>query len=456
MLILWLGILFLIPFPLSTSMSLHEIFNKKTEMTSSSFQSSNNMKEDDESHVTFDIVMFLLHHLTPFLNSSNSCREASSICLSCLLVRNDVISLKIPISNEGNDQKIVGEEEDDNIQELNLLEWLIEEKLNPIFDCPVNVNDSHPSDSFLLIGWLRVLGNILKKGERTQLISQNVPQLILTLISKLYSWYTEDEEGREENNPEFSQTSSYLFQEKSYQYTPSLIRKLSMKCCARCGVCLLPPVIQAWLYKRGTRSLNSSFENNNKESEEETNKEIENGQEENEKEKEWNNETLEFLTPDNILTIEKILDFLMRGLGDEDTVIRWSAAKGIGRISILLPYPFTFEILISILKLFNSNTMNLSNLEEEEDIRDSKGVGDEKEEEEEDSLELTTAATFGGYEVDKWHGSCLAIAEMGRRGAISHSSLSKIIPFVSRALVFDVLVGFHSVGANVRYFYSIL
>lgn len=35
--------------------------------------------------------------------------------------------------------------------------------------------------------------------------------------------------------------------------------------------------------------------------------------------------------------LEEALDLLLQGLNDGDTVVRWSAAKGIGRIAAKLP-----------------------------------------------------------------------------------------------------------------------
>ncbi|CAM8906861.1 unnamed protein product [Rhodiola kirilowii] len=73
--------------------------------------------------------------------------------------------------------------------------------------------------------------------------------------------------------------------------------------------------------------------------------------------------------------IEEIIEMLLSGLRDTDTVVRWSAAKGIGRITSRLTSALADEILSSVLDLFSA------------------GEGD-----------------------GSWHGGCLALAELARRG----------------------------------------
>ncbi|KAL6565863.1 hypothetical protein OROHE_004918 [Orobanche hederae] len=51
--------------------------------------------------------------------------------------------------------------------------------------------------------------------------------------------------------------------------------------------------------------------------------------------------------------IEDIIELLLLGLRDTDTVVRWSAAKGIGRITSRLTYSLSDEVLSSVLELFS-------------------------------------------------------------------------------------------------------
>ncbi|XP_071718069.1 tubulin-folding cofactor D [Rutidosis leptorrhynchoides] len=107
--------------------------------------------------------------------------------------------------------------------------------------------------------------------------------------------------------------------------------------------------------------------------------------------------------------IEEIIELLLSGLKDTDTVVRWSAAKGIGRITSRLTYTLAEEVLLSVLELF------------------SPGEGD-----------------------GSWHGGCLALAELARRGLLLPISLPKVVPVVIKALHYDVRRGPHSVGSHIR------
>lgn len=55
--------------------------------------------------------------------------------------------------------------------------------------------------------------------------------------------------------------------------------------------------------------------------------------------------------------IEEIIDRLLTGLKDRDTVIRWSAAKGIGRVAKELPKVCTHRSAI-LINLRNSPTIS--------------------------------------------------------------------------------------------------
>ncbi|KAI9126819.1 hypothetical protein K1719_002415 [Acacia pycnantha] len=107
--------------------------------------------------------------------------------------------------------------------------------------------------------------------------------------------------------------------------------------------------------------------------------------------------------------VEEIIELLLSGLRDMDTVVRWSAAKGIGRITSRLTSSLAEEVLSSVSELF------------------SPGEGD-----------------------GSWHGGCLALAELARRGLLLPASLSKVVPFIVKALHYDVRRGPHSVGSHVR------
>ncbi|KAJ9100981.1 hypothetical protein QFC19_005377 [Naganishia cerealis] len=57
----------------------------------------------------------------------------------------------------------------------------------------------------------------------------------------------------------------------------------------------------------------------------------------------------------------------------------------------------------------------------------------------------------GGSNGDaKWHGLCLALAEMGRRGLIEDDMVGDLLGWAVKALNFDIRRGAHSIGSNVR------
>ena len=49
-----------------------------------------------------------------------------------------------------------------------------------------------------------------------------------------------------------------------------------------------------------------------------------------------------------------------------------------------------------------------------------------------------------------WHGGCLALAELCRRGLLLPDRLSTYVPILDKALIYDINKGNHSVGSHVR------
>ncbi|CAM9179699.1 unnamed protein product [Scytosiphon promiscuus] len=107
--------------------------------------------------------------------------------------------------------------------------------------------------------------------------------------------------------------------------------------------------------------------------------------------------------------LEDIVEALLCGLRDRDTVVRWSAAKGIGRITERLPQDLADDVVCGVLDLF-------------------------------------VEAEWDGA----WHGGCLALAELARRGLLLPERLPRACPLVRRALAYDVRRGVSGVGAHVR------
>ena len=58
---------------------------------------------------------------------------------------------------------------------------------------------------------------------------------------------------------------------------------------------------------------------------------------------------------------------------------------------------------------------------------------------------------FDDNETDSsWHGGCLALAELCRRGLLLPDRLSTYMPILDKAFVYDINRGNHSVGQHVR------
>ncbi|KAG0043760.1 hypothetical protein BGZ83_011058, partial [Gryganskiella cystojenkinii] len=193
----------------------------------------------------------------------------------------------------------------------------------------------------------------------------------------------------------------------------STVKKLIIKLSQRVGLCLLKPRVAAWRYQRGNRSLLSnlnavavqgSSSNINKVSTTIT---------------EESEDDENFDVPE---AIENVIERLMNGLRDRDTIVRWSAAKGMGRISNRLPKDMADDVVGGIFELFSEDVFQLPNGEPD----------------------------VSSVSEHTWHGACLAIAELSRRGLLLPHRLTELIPWIILALKFDVKRGAHSVGSNVR------
>ncbi|KAG5635354.1 hypothetical protein H0H81_011555 [Sphagnurus paluster] len=119
--------------------------------------------------------------------------------------------------------------------------------------------------------------------------------------------------------------------------------------------------------------------------------------------------------------VEQVLEQLFEALQDRDTIVRWSAAKGVARISERLPLEFADQVLETIMGLFSIHSITAASL-----------------------YDLPATAE------SPWHGACLACAEMARRSLVASKRLPELIEWLSKALYFDLRKGAHSIGANVR------
>ncbi|EEF50351.1 tubulin-folding cofactor D [Ricinus communis] len=199
----------------------------------------------------------------------------------------------------------------------------------------------------------------------------------------------------------WNDTSSMV--KSGYAARSPLLRKYLVKLTQRIGLTCLPHRSPAWCYVGRTSSLRENV------SVSASKREWSQGMNVNSTEPEEIADYMQEEDMDVPEIVEEIIEILLSGLRDTDTVVRWSAAKGVGRITSRLTSVLLEEVLSSVLELF------------------SPGEGD-----------------------GSWHGACLALAELARRGLLLPAGLPKVVPFVVKALHYDIRRGPHSVGSHVR------
>ncbi|KAJ3251477.1 hypothetical protein HK103_002381 [Boothiomyces macroporosus] len=183
-----------------------------------------------------------------------------------------------------------------------------------------------------------------------------------------------------------------------------LLRKYAAKLLQRIALCSLNVKIAVWRYQRGPRILAENL----------TAAVIEPTKEEQQDEEDFE------ITDE----VEDILGTLMSNLRDTDTIVRWTAAKGIGRICNRIPKEMADEVISSILEMMQEDVYV-----EDRDIKRS-------------NISSASDAV--------WQGCCLSLAELSRRGLLLPERLLEVVPWVLRALMFEQRKGNHSLGSNVR------
>ncbi|XGW23605.1 hypothetical protein V3C99_005659 [Haemonchus contortus] len=186
----------------------------------------------------------------------------------------------------------------------------------------------------------------------------------------------------------------------------SLTRKVFIKVVQRLALVVLKPRLAAWRYRRGRRRLEENLKNPKANGDLASTHDCLNNNhsgandicmEEDEDEH-----------PDEV--VEWAIGCVLCALSDDHTTVRWSAAKGVGRITARLPKEFAVQVVDSIL---SSNFHRLA-----------------------------------GH--CSWHGGCLALAELSRRGFLLPEALDRAFPIVKQALFYEEPMGRHAFGSNVR------
>lgn len=231
-------------------------------------------------------------------------------------------------------------------------------------------------EHFRLLGVVEALASIFKVGSR---------QVLLNVVSLTWN------------------DCSLLMKSTTASRSP-LLRKLIVKLSQRIGLTCLPHRLPIWRYQGKKSSLGETILLKPGEKTEATNHLQDGDQSNGIPDQSWLEEEMD--VPE---IVEEIIELLLSGLRDSDTVVRWSAAKGIGRITARLTSALSQDVLSSILELF------------------SPGEGD-----------------------GSWHGGCLALAELSRRGLLLPVSFPEVVPVIIKALHYDIRRGPHSIGSHVR------
>ncbi|KAK9274057.1 hypothetical protein L1049_018871 [Liquidambar formosana] len=291
------------------------------------------------------LVLRILGFSKNYLSNAGPMRTIAGLLLSRLLTRPDMLKAFI-----------------------SFVEWT-HEVLSSVMDDVMN--------QFRLLGAVEALAAIFKAGSR---------KVLLDVVPVIWS------------------DTSILVKSSTAARSP-LLRKYLVKLTQRIGLTCLPHRSPSWRYVGRTSSLGGNISLNASSEINQCN----HGVDVDASNLEQSSSCLQDEDMDVPEVVEEIIEMLLSGLRDTDTVVRWSAAKGIGRITSRLTSVLADEVLSSVLELF------------------SPGEGD-----------------------GSWHGGCLALAELARRGLLLPISLPKVVPVVVKALHYDIRRGPHSVGSHVR------
>ncbi|XP_019615055.1 PREDICTED: LOW QUALITY PROTEIN: tubulin-specific chaperone D-like [Branchiostoma belcheri] len=225
---------------------------------------------------------------------------------------------------------------------------------------PTNVRDMDKMN-----GVLQTLSLLFKHGKREDLLT-----FAPVVLKKLVSMKMEDSKN-------------------------TLLRKLAIKLIQRIGLTFLKTRLASWRYQRGSRSLAENLQVGGQGAVAKATVAMQDEEDED-----------DYDVPDEI---EEVIEQVLRGLKDRDTIVRWSAAKGVGRVTSRLPRELADQVVEEVLDCF--------------------------------SLQEADEA---------WHGGCLALAELGRRGLLLPARLPKVVPVMLKALTYSEKRAGYSVGSHVR------
>jgi len=219
---------------------------------------------------------------------------------------------------------------------------------------------------FFIFGILAVLCEIFKNGSRGDLLK-----------------YTN-----------FVAKSVLEFTFPTYLANSGIARNYRSKLAQRIGLVALKPRFQDWKYKIQVKTLFNQLPTEKK-----TIDEVHSS-----------NTAEEEIDYDiDFSLVELVIDHLLGYLMDKEYIVRWSCAKGIGRICERLSKEMVDDIYANLFKFFDEGDNEYS-----------------------------------------WQGCCLCIAELCKRGMILPDKLTILVTYIEKALIYEVNKGTFCSGSIVR------
>ena len=380
-LLTWLGMLSLVPFDLTVMDSTLHVQHHS---------SSSGDKSKTSTPSTPTLASSILSTSKSHLSDPGPTRDAASSCLASLLSRPDLESCHL--------------EEFANWSDDIMGRYLRQERRSRGSD-----ETYDPMLPLLIIGTVQTLAQIYKSGTRSNLMGgRHLATVERLWTSSILVADAAAPPGRRRRRGVGNYNCGIV---RGGGGSP-LLRKLLTKLFARVGATYLPPRVASWRYDRGGRRslLDNLASSSSLSAPSLPVKEVSHMS--SEAASAAQNETTQleddlFYVPDQV---EDAMAQLLLSLTDPSTVVRWSAAKGVGRITERLPAVCADDVVDAIL------------------------------------LDL-----FADMERDgAWHGGCLALAELARRGLLLPRRLGEVVPVVIQATQYDVRRGRHTIGAHVR------
>lgn len=138
--------------------------------------------------------------------------------------------------------------------------------------------------------------------------------------------------------------------------------------------------------------------------------------------------------------VDVLVDELLRALQHPDSSVRYSGAKGVGRVCAKIPPYFAAQVVAAVLDLISDNipgipqeALSLASASHSTTVQDA-----------------LDNATIDAASDSTWNGVLLAIAELIRRTKIPADMLGRTFTWVLRALFFEQQRGMGAIGTNVR------